>query len=164
MHSLPDNRSHPGSPGVRLRINRRRQVGDGESPTCFGSGRRNLRPVFGQVGDKLVVSDVLRPILAHVRSKYSNTQHPDLLLRTTSRQTQAKGSAPLTTTNLETPQNHVSCSYVIHVSSFIFLRRQDFFGLGVANDGCKICLRILFIQTKKVSNQKFRQKYNQLVV
>ena len=32
-------------------------------------------PVFGQIGGKLVVSDVLRPILAHVRSKYSNTQH-----------------------------------------------------------------------------------------
>ena len=61
--------------GVRLRINHRRQVGDGESPTCFGSGRRILRPVFGQIGGKLVVSDVLRPILAHVRSKYSNTQH-----------------------------------------------------------------------------------------
>ena len=59
----------------RLRINRRRQVGDGESPTCFESGRRILRPVFGQIGDKLVVSDVLRPILAHVRTKYSNTQH-----------------------------------------------------------------------------------------
>ena len=59
----------------RLRINRRRQVGEGESPTCFESGRRILRPVFGQIGDKLVVSDVLRPILAHVRSKYSNTQH-----------------------------------------------------------------------------------------
>ena len=59
----------------RLRINRRRQVGEGESPTCFESGRRILRPVFGQIRDKLVVSDVLRPILAHVRSKYSNTQH-----------------------------------------------------------------------------------------
>ena len=41
----------------RLRINRRRQVGEGESPTCFESGRRILRPVFGQIGDKLVVSD-----------------------------------------------------------------------------------------------------------
>ena len=61
--------------GHRLRINRRRQVGDGESPTCFESGRRILRPVFGQIGGKLVVSDVLRPILAHIRSKYSNTQH-----------------------------------------------------------------------------------------
>ena len=58
----------------RLRINRRRQVGDRESLTCFESGRRILRPVFAQIGGKLVVSDVLRPILAHVRSKYSNTQ------------------------------------------------------------------------------------------
>ena len=56
----------------RLHISRRRQVGEGESPACFESGRRILRPVFGQVGDKLVVSDVLRPILAHIRSKYSN--------------------------------------------------------------------------------------------
>ena len=58
-----------------LGVNRRRKVGDGESPTCFGSARRILRPVFGQIGGKLVVSDVLRPILAHVRTKYSNTQH-----------------------------------------------------------------------------------------
>ena len=47
----------------------------------------NLRSVLSRVGefsdlflarsdrDRLVVSDVLRPILAHVRTKYSNTQH-----------------------------------------------------------------------------------------
>ena len=122
-----------GAQMSRLRINRRRQVGDGESPTCFESGRRILRPVFAQIGDKLVVSDVLRPILAHVRSKYSNTQHPDPQLRTTSRQTQAKGSAPLTTTNLETPQNHVSCSMWSTCSP-----QTRFFGPG-----------ILIIQTKK---------------
>ena len=121
----------------RLRINRRRQVGDGESPTCFESGRRILRPVFAQIGDKLVVSDVLRPILAHVRSKYSNTQHPDPQLRTTSRQTQAKGSAPLTTTNLETPQNHVSCS-MWSTCPRSFSPQTRFFGPG-----------ILIIQTKK---------------
>ena len=72
----------------RLRSNRQRQVGDRESPTCFGSGRRILRPVLGQVGDKLVVSDVLRPILAHIRSKYSNTQHRIRNLEPQSRQTQ----------------------------------------------------------------------------
>ena len=107
-----------GAQMSRLRINRRRQVGDGESPTCFESGRRILRPVFAQIGGKLVVSDVLRPILAHVRSKYSNTQHPDPQLRTTSRQTQAKGpSHNHKSRNSSKPRVLFS---LVHVSSFIF--------------------------------------------
>ena len=100
-----------------------------------------------------MVSDVLRPILAHVRSKYSNTQHPDPQLRTTSRQTQAKGSAPLTTTNLETPQNHVSCS-MWSTCPRSFSPQTRFFGPG----GCKMFAHFDYSNKKG----KIRQKYNQL--
>ena len=129
--------------GVRLRINRRRQVGDGESPTCFESGRRILRPVFAQIGGKLVVSDVLRPILAHVRSKYSNTQP-----RTRNLEPQADKPRPRVVP-LSQPQISkllkttcpVQCGPRVLVH---FLRRQDFLDRAVAK-----CLRILIIQTKK---------------
>ena len=98
-----------------------------------------------------MVSDVLRPILAHVRSKYSNTQHPDLLLRTTSRQTQAKGSAPLTTTNLETPQNHVSCS-MWSTCPRSFSPQTRFFGPG----GCKMFAHFDYSNKKGKIRQKIQ--------
>ena len=60
---------------ARPRSNRRRQPGDGESPTQFGSSRSILRLIFVEPGDKLVVPGYLRLILAQPGSKYSNTQH-----------------------------------------------------------------------------------------
>ena len=126
----------------RLRINRRRQVGEGESPTCFESGRRILRPVFGQIGGKLVVSDVLRPILAHVRSKYSNTQPWTCNLEPQADKPRPRVvplSQPQISKLLKTTCP-VQCGPRVLVH---FLRRQDFLDRAVAK-----CLRIL-IQTKK---------------
>jgi hypothetical protein len=52
-----------------------RQLGDGKSPTQFGSSRSILRLIFVEPGDKLVVPGCLCLILAQPGSKYSNTQH-----------------------------------------------------------------------------------------
>ena len=68
-------------------------------------------------------------------------------------QTQAKGSAPLTTTNLETPQNHVSCS-MWSTCPRSFSPQTRFFGPG----GCKMFAHFDYSNKKG----KIRQKYNQL--
>ena len=74
------------------------------------------------------------------------------------------GVVPLsiTTTNLET-QNHMSCSDVVHVSLFIFLRRQDFL-----NWGCKWQLQNMFAHfdysNKKGATKIFAKNTIQLVV
>ena len=90
-----------------------------------------------------MVSDVLRPILAHVRSKYSNTQP-----RTRNLEPQADKPRPRVVP-LSQPQISkllkttcpVQCGPRVLVH---FLRRQDFLDRAVAK-----CLRILIIQTKK---------------
>ena len=90
-----------------------------------------------------MVSDVLRPILAHVRSKYSNTQPWTCNLEPQADKPRPRVvplSQPQISKLLKTTCP-VQCGPRVLVH---FLRRQDFLDRAVAK-----CLRILIIQTKK---------------